>query len=434
MADVRGALGPYLNVFLVTQQHWTQSSVGVVTTVGGLLGIAVQTPIGAAIDATRAKRLLVIVALALLAGGAVVIYALPEFWPVMVANILISMVGDVFGPAIAALTLGLYARAELARRMGRNSAFDHAGNVAIAVAAGAVGWFFSQRAVFLLVPVFAFLAALATLSIPSGAINHERARGADDGATAEHGTPSGLSILLTCRPLLIYAACTLLFHFANAPLLPLVGQKLALAHKQAATAMMSSCIIAAQLIMLPIALLVGRYADRIGRKPLLLIGFAVLPVRAFLYTVSDEAAWLIGVQLLDGVGAGIFGAITPLVIADLMRGTGRYNVAQGAIATMQGIGASLSGLAAGLTVDRLGYSAAFVGAGVIAMLALLTLLRGMPETASFTKEKEGGQEKPSASRSGSISTTSGAIRTRRPSGDSFDAHRTGFHRSRLWNG
>jgi hypothetical protein len=56
LADVRGALGPYLNVFLVTQQHWSQTEVGLVTTIGGLLGLAVQTPIGAAIDETRAKR------------------------------------------------------------------------------------------------------------------------------------------------------------------------------------------------------------------------------------------------------------------------------------------------------------------------------------------------------------------------------------------
>jgi MFS family permease len=130
----------------------------------------------------------------------------------------------------------------------------------------------------------------------------------------------------------------MLFHFANAPLLPLVGQKLALAHPDLATAMMSSCIIAAQMIMLPIALWVGRTADTWGRKPILLIGFGILPIRAVLYTFSDNTAWLIGVQLLDGIGAGIFGAITPLVLADLMRGTGRYNIAQGAVATMQGNG------------------------------------------------------------------------------------------------
>src|SRR5882672_12867510 len=179
LADVRGALGPYLNVFLVTQQHWSLSGVGVVTTIGGLLGIAAQTPIGAAIDETRAKRGVIILALAVLALGASIIFALPNFWPVLIANCLIAIVGDVFGPAVAALTLGLYARKQLARRMGRNSAFDHAGNVAIAVAAAAVGYAFSQRAVFLLVPVFAVLAGIAVLSIPAKAIDLDEARDFD---------------------------------------------------------------------------------------------------------------------------------------------------------------------------------------------------------------------------------------------------------------
>jgi MFS family permease len=381
LADVRGALGPYLNVFLVTQQHWSQASVGLVTTVSGLLGLAGQTPIGAVIDASRAKRALIVGALSVLAIGALALFAWPSFWPVMIANTAIGVVGDVFGPAVAALTLGLFARTALARRLGRNSAFDHAGNVAIAAAAGVIGWWFSPRAVFLLVPVCAVLCAAATLSIPSEAIDHERARGADS-ENGDRRSTSGLAVLLTCRPLLVYALCTLLFHFANAPLLPLVGQKLAAAHHRLATAMMSACIIAAQLIMLPIALAVGSYADRIGRKPILLLGFAILPIRALLYTLSNDAAWLIGVQLLDGVGAGIVGAITPLVIADVMRGTGRYNLAQGAVATVQGVGASLSGLAAGVVVDRFGYSATFLSAGGAAAVALGALVFALPETAS----------------------------------------------------
>ena len=375
LADVRGALGPYLNVFLVTQQHWSQSEVGIVTTAGGLLGMALQTPAGLAIDATRRKRGLVVAALAVLAAGAVVIFAAPRFWPVLAANAAMAAVGDVFGPAVGALTLGLFARSYLARRMGRNAAFDHAGNVAIAVLAGAVGWAASQRAVFLLVPAFAALAAAAALSIPAGAIDHDRARGGSEGAA-----PGGWRAVLECRPLLVYAGCAMLFHFANAPLLPLVGQKLAAAHGDLATAMMSACIIAAQAIMLPAALLVGRTADRLGRKPLLLVGFAVLPVRALLYTASDNSAWLIGVQLLDGVSAGIFGAITPLVVADLMRGTGRYNAAQGVVATVQGVGAALSGLAAGMVVGRFGYGAAFVGAAGVAGAALVTLWALMPGT------------------------------------------------------
>ena len=380
LADVRGALGPYLNVFLVTRQHWSLSEVGLVTTIGGLIGLALQTPAGALIDATRAKRGFIVAALAVLATGATVIALWPNFWPVLIANSLLAVVGDIFGPAIAALTLGLVARKQLARRMGRNSAFDHAGNVAIAALAGVVGWVLSQRAVFFLVPFFSVLATLAVLSIPAQAIDHERARGLDKESAADAKSASW-KVLLEYRPLLIFAGCAMLFHFANAPLLPLVGQKLAFQHPTLATAMMSSCIIAAQMIMLPIALLVGHKADAWGRKPLFLVGFAILPIRAFLYTLSDDSAWLIAVQLMDGVGAGIYGALTPLVLADLMRGTGHYNLAQGAVATGQGIGASVSGLVSGEIVDHFGYSAAFVTLGIAALVALAAFFLGMPETA-----------------------------------------------------
>jgi MFS family permease len=378
LADVRGALGPYLNVFLVTQKGWSQSSVGLVTTIAGLIGLAAQAPAGAAIDATRAKRGIVVLALAALALGAIVIFAAPRFWPVLAANTMLAVVGDVFGPAVAALTLGLFAQQQLVRRIGRNAAFDHAGNVTIALVAGAVGWLFGQHSVFLLVPVFAVLAAAAALSIPAAAIDHRRARGADPEGAAKEG--SGWRVIIECQPLLVFSVCAMLFHFANAPLLPLVGQKLALANLHFATAMMSSCIIAAQFVMLPIAVFAGRAADLWGRKPILIVGFAILPIRAVLYTFSNDCAWLIAVQLLDGVGAGVYGVLTPLIVADLMHGSGRYNLALGAVATMHGIGASLSGLAAGLVVDHFGYDAAFLGAGLPAMIATAILIVALPET------------------------------------------------------
>jgi MFS family permease len=251
--------------------------------------------------------------------------------------------------------------------------------------AGAVGYAFSQRAVFLLVPLFAVLSAIAVLSIPAEAIDYDRARDleTEPGAATRPTTAAGYGVLFKSRPLVIFGLCAMLFHFANAPLLPLVGQKLAAAYPKEATAMMSACIIAAQAVMLPIALLVGRKADVWGRKPLFLTGFAILPIRAVLYTFSDNSFWLLGVQILDGVGAGIFGALTPLVIADIMRGTGRYNLAQGAIATMVGIGASLSGIVAGEIVDHFGYAAAFLALGAAALIAATVFAVAMPETAEL---------------------------------------------------
>ena len=339
-ADVRNLFGPFVNVFLVTTQHWSQTDVGLVTTASGLLGIVLQTPIGAAIDVTRAKRGVIVLTMAAMAVAAV------HFRQRQV----LADRGCLEHPGgrrrrLRAGGLGGDPRPgdknKLARRLGRNSAFDHGGNIAIALLAGAVGYVFSQRAVFLMVPVFAVLTSAAVLAIPADKINHDRARDLTSDGEAK-GAAAGYRVLLQTRPLMIFALCVMLFHFANAPLLPLVGQKLAFQFPKEATAMMSFCMVAAQGVMLPIAILVGRNADAWGRRPIFLIAFAVLPIRAALYTLSDNSFWLIGIQLLDGVGAGIYGALTPLVISDIMRGSGRFNLAQGAVATTMGIGASVS--------------------------------------------------------------------------------------------
>ncbi len=377
-ADVRNLFGPFINIYLVTSRHWTQTDVGLITTGSGLLGIALQTPIGAAIDVTRAKRAVIVATMAAMTVAAFIIYGLPTFWWMAVATSVLSLAGDAFVPAVSALTLGLVPRTGFARRLGRNSAWNHGGNIAIALVAGGVGYLFTQRVVFLLVPLFAALTSVAVLAIPADAIDHDRAR--DLGKDDDDGAAEGYSVLFRTRPLMIFAACALLWTFANAPLLPLVGQKLAFQFPREATAMLSFCMVAAQGVMTPIAIFVGRNADRLGRRPIFLIAFTVLPIRAALYIVSNNAFWLLGVQLLDGVGAGIYEALTPLVIADIMRGTGRYNLAQGAVATTQGVGAAISGLAAGVVTDHFGYSVSFLFLASAAAVALALFLLLMPET------------------------------------------------------
>jgi MFS family permease len=218
------------------------------------------------------------------------------------------------------------------------------------------------------------------LAIPAGVIDHDVARGlADDHDHTKH-QPSGLAVLLACKPLLIFAACITLFHFANAAMLPLVGQKLSLVNKELGTSLMSACIVAAQLVMVPVAMLVGAKADVWGRKPIFLAGFLILPIRGILYVLSDNPFWLVGVQLLDGIGAGIFGALFPLVVADLTRGTGRFNVSQGAITTALSIGAALSTTFAGVIVVEAGYSAAFLFLAAVAGVGLAVFWFAMPET------------------------------------------------------
>jgi MFS family permease len=382
LADVRGGLGPYVGMFLLTQAHWDQATIGLVLTVSGLIGITLHAPIGALIDATRHKRALLVTGVLALSAGALGIAHYPTLPVVLGADIAMAVLGAIFAPTVAAITLGLASRDELARRLGRNAAFDRIGNIFIAGLAGMVGWIWSQQAVFYLVPFFALLTGATVLSIPAAAIDHERARGLDDGQEQSRAGPATWRVLFSRRPLVVLAVSVALFHFANAPMLPLLGQELALAYPDRATLLVSACIITTQLVSVPTALLVGAKAEAWGRKPLLLVGFASLPLRGVLYTVADEPIWLIAVQVLDGISLGTLDALLALVLADVMRGTGRYNLARGAVGTVQGIGGSLSNAAAGLMVMQAGYDAAFAALSAVALLALLLVLIAMPETRS----------------------------------------------------
>jgi MFS family permease len=385
LADVRDALGPYLAVYLLTEREWDAASIGLVMSIATIAGILAQTPSGALVDATKAKRGVMVAAAVLVTAASLVVPWLSSFWPVAVSQATAHAAGVVFGPALAAVTLGIFGHGAFTKRIGRNESFNHAGNAFAAATAGALAYLWGPRVVFYLLASMAIASSVSLLAIPKQSIDHDLARGLDDAKshdakTTEDDRPSGFTVLLTCRPLLIFAGCAIMFHFANAAMLPLVGQKLALQDKNLGTSLMSACIVAAQIVMVPMAMLVGAKADAWGRKPLFLIAFSVLTIRGCLYPLSDNPYWLVGVQLLDGVGAGIYGAVFPVIVADLMRGTGRFNVAQGAIITAQGIGAALSTTLAGIVVVQAGYGAAFLTLAGVAIVGLALYFFVMPET------------------------------------------------------
>lgn len=192
---------------------------------------------------------------------------------------------------------------------------------------------------------------------------------------------SAWQALLANRKLQLLALLAAIFHLANAAMLTSVGQQLThIVGKDSATSLVAVCIVAAQCVMVPVAILVGRKADVFGRKPIFLFAFAVLAIRGVLYTFSDSPYYLVAVQLLDGIGAGIYGALMPVIVADLTRGSGRFNVSQGAIATAQGLGAAISATIAGIIIVRFGYAAAFTTLAAIAAVGFVLYLLLMPET------------------------------------------------------
>ena len=385
LADVRQGLGPYLAIYLLTEQKWNEASIGVVMSVATIAGILAQTPAGALVDATKAKRLMMAAAALIVMAASLSLPLFPRFWPVAISQGIANAAEAMFPPAIAAVSLGVVGHRAFTARIGRNETFNHTGNAVAAAIAGGAAYLFGPQVVFYLLALMSIASLVSILAIPENAIDHDLARGLHDaderiGAERDRDRPSGLSVLLTCRPLLIFAVCVTLFHLSNAAMLPLVGQKLALQDKKLGTSLMSACIVAAQIVMVPMAMLVGARADAWGHKRFFLVALLILPIRAALYTLSDDKAWLVGVQLLDGIGAGIFGAIFPVIVADLMRNTGRFNVAQGAVITAQSIGAALSTTLAGLVVVEAGYSAAFLTLGAVAAVGVAVCWFALPET------------------------------------------------------
>ncbi len=379
LADVRDGLGPYLAIYLLAVHKWDPASIGVVMTLAGIAALLTQGPAGALIDRTRSKRAVVALAAIVVTGSCLLLPFVSSFSLVALTQAASAIAASVFAPAISAISLGITGPRAFTRRTGRNETFNHAGNAVAALLAGGLAYLFGPVVVFYLMAFMAVASVIAISCVSAEAIDHEVARGFDPEHHTDHEQPSGIRVLLANRPLL-FAICCALFHLANAAMLPLVSQKLSQINLQMATPLTSACIVAAQLVMVPMAWLVGLKADTWGRKPLLMAGFMILPLRGVLYTLSSDPYWLVAVQMLDGIGAGIFGALFPVIVKDLTQGTGRFNVSLGALSTVFGLGAALSSSLAGFVVQQAGYNAAFLTLAGVAALALALLWLAMPET------------------------------------------------------
>jgi MFS family permease len=368
LSDIQTGFGPFVAIYL-TAHHWAQFDIGLVLTTGGLIALAAQIPGGALVDAARSARALGAVAVAAIGVSALALAIWPTFPVVIGSRVLHAGASCVLGPVIAALSLGLVGHAALGERLGRNARFASLGNGIAAGTMGLCGYFLSNQAVFYLTAAFVLPALWALARIPATreTLPAEPRRGSD---------ASGVGALLSKGQLFVFAGCILLFQLANAAMLPLMGSMMSVRAPAWATGLMGACIVVPQLVVVAIAPALGRLTDSWGRKPLLSICFLALAVRGVMFALVSNPYAVVFVQALDGVSAAIMGVTLPLVVADLTRDTGRFNLALGIAGSAVGVGAALSTTLAGYTTDHFGSTATFYALASIAAsgLALLCLL------------------------------------------------------------
>ncbi|WP_420384402.1 MFS transporter [Novosphingobium sp.] len=374
MADMQAGIGPFLGVFL-QQRGWTAGPIGTVMTAGGVAGMIMTVPAGAFIDHTEKKRLVVIVTGICTVVASFLILLSQSGLVVTVSQVATAIAGAAIGPAVSGMTLGIVRQKGFNAQNGRNQAWNHAGNMIGAGLSGWLGWKFGMPAIFYLAAAFGVLAIVAVLMIPEKSIDHRAARGLEDQPDKAEGGDSGgqaegFKTLLQNRPMLILAAALACFHLGNGAMLPLYGLAVVGAGKGNPALFVAQTVVVAQAVMIVAALVAMRMAAGKGYWLVMLISFAVLPLRGFLAGTFIEHWGVWPVQALDGIGAGLQSVAVPGLVACLLNGTGRVNVGQGAVMTVQGLGASLSPAIGGWLAQKLGYPVAFYSLGSFAVISL----------------------------------------------------------------
>jgi predicted MFS family arabinose efflux permease len=296
-------------------------------------------------------------------------------------------------PSITAITIGLVKRKAFPKRISINESWNHAGNLFTALLAGIMGQYLGHQWILYIVGLSALLSIFSLLFINPLEIDHNAARelaqGNDEGTS--NGKPESLLKLLKQKSIIVFSVSIILFHLANAAQLPLVGQLLAKENPQIDALFMAGSIILAQFVMIGVAYSVGFFLNSFGRKSIFLIAFLILPIRAVLYTLTTKPVLLLAIQLLDGIGAGIFGVIAIVIISDLAKGSGRFNFLQGLVALCTGVGASLSNLIAGFIVKSWGFNTGFLSLSCLSIIGILFFWSFMPETKSWNSQKINNQ-------------------------------------------
>jgi MFS family permease len=378
LADVQTGFGAFVSVYL-TAQKWTQTDIGLVLTVGAFVGLVGQIPGGAIVDAARSERWVAGAAVIAVGISAFALAVSPIFLVVFASRILQAGASCILGPAIAAISLGLVGHKRISARLGRNAAFASVGSGLAAAGMGACAYYFSDRAAFILASSMTVPALFALFHLRTDEIDPTRAHGGV-AKPDQRNAMAGLFSLLAVRPLLIFAGCVVLFQLANAAMLPLAASMMTLRSSKFATILVATSIVAPQLIVALLSPWVGRKAEQWGRRPLLILCFAALAVRGLLFAFLINPYLLMTAQLLDGVSGATLAVLVPLIIADVSRATGHFNLAQGAVGSAVGVGASISTTLVGYVSDRFDSSTAFFMMAGIGFAGLAAVCFAMPET------------------------------------------------------
>ena len=429
------------SAFLIVSKFYSEKQAGILFFVFGMSQFLFQAPAGYIMDYTDRKVAMLAfasvttTALTLLTAATAMEYGANLGWMVVI-KFFQGAVTALIPPGLNSITQGIVGADGMTRQVSDNEMRNHFGT-AIIVLTGSLMAFAMYPDIgmlFLVSPVACAGVLLFLFRINPADIDHDAARGLggkpeglDRGnqsaadlysLTDIDGTPvagkarppanpsfnfsaaevphvdgaSSPLVLLKDPTLLTFIVIVFLFHTSNGTVLPLVMQTLAIGEGRMGILMSGLCIIVAQVFMVMSAKICGDYSGLWGRKTIFLVGLFSVPVRCLILyaltgiknTMAETSVFLqviiLSTQILDGVGAGVFGTMYILVTSDVSAGTGRFSLTLGLTSAAMSIGGTVSGYLGQALAQDHGYQNAFMILGFMACAPALGYLVFMPET------------------------------------------------------
>lgn len=396
IAGMQAGFGPFISVRL-TASGWNPAAIGVVLSAALVASVLAQVPSGIVIDQFGARKGLAATAILASMAALLMLSMVPGFALVLAAEIVQGSAGVGLTLAVAAITLCVSHQAHLGERLGRNvraAAIGAAGGSALL---GAVASWVSPAAAFLLAAAFGVPALLALRGINIADIATADRRTSHHTAPPPHARrsrPTPAHLVLRDPGLLALLAVAALFQLANASLLPLAATAYTHAAGTRAGLVTAAAVIGPQLLAAALSPYVGRAANLHGRRLVLMLGLAAVPLRAVAFAIDGGIVPMLAVQLLDGVSAAVVGVLVPLIAADVTHRSGRFNLALGTAGLVGALGASLGTAFSGGIAVHAGLPVAFLSLAAAGLGAILVAWAWLPETAhlpaSLPAASEGG--------------------------------------------
>jgi MFS family permease len=358
----------------------TEQYIGFIAAASTVVGVLTSIPAGALSD-LYGRRTVILVATFVFASAPLLYLFVATPWQLGLVRIYHGLATAIFGPVAMALVADLFAKGRgesmgwysSATLIGRAAA-PFVGGIMLAALAtrgtGGVGaplGLTSYQWVYIVCGIAGAVALVAATRLPVDNRRSSRVPSREQWAKLK----AGLAEVMRSRLILVTSVAEALQYFSYGAMEAFLPLYAVFAVQPRLSTVEVGAIFLAQILTTALTKpLMGRTSDRVGRRPVIVLGlfFSALSMALFVTTGSFPLLLIIG--MLYGLGLSVVTSATSAYVSELAS-VGQYGAALGVLSTIMDVGQSTGPIVTGLLVVGFGYRPAFWFVTVVLLLGII---------------------------------------------------------------